>query len=560
MNFLLKDLEFHIDDHYLELAEQLIQDQMISEPIELERNLWVLHTLGAPMYEIEIQISPSKVKAYTCDCDEFRKYGMCEHVAAGLLLVREKQKSKAAKKKIKKKVKSGPKKLTTATILDHVSLEELKEFVKSYAKENKGFSIALKTRFAPNISLPNNLEKYAHLLDSTINSIKRQALRFSKKASAPILKVSEEILLHAEDGLLTQNYAESFAICQSLFTKVLPLIPKAEDKSDFNGIIQQNFNLLKKLTAQALAPQLQEKLWEYLSEAAFSPTSRLAGFDQPFLEQMLAYTTDKPDWSAEAEALVDQALDDPQLGDHYRIHLLLARMNLLDRHQKTDLLQAIIQNNLSKPEVLQLALQKSVETKDWKRSKQLAEIGLEGPDENKAFEEVLLKVAVETKDRRAIKKWAYSRFLADYDFQYVQILKEQFARSWEKVRATLIEKLQKQLFSIEQRDALARLLAEEQLLDQLMAYLKRIRSFDLLPRYDQLLFAPFPKQIQQLYQDLCTEHLNTHLGRQPSIRIRKLLEHLNETGQSPFMQQLKRNLEKQFSDRPSLMDELKELN
>lgn len=561
-NCLLTELEFHLTDQLLERAEQLIAEDRLSPVQEVERNLWLLHTIAGPSYEIEIQISPSRIKGYTCECEEAKGKKACMHIVAALLLVREQRKKRAAKKVVKPRRKSGPTRLTTTTILDHIGLEELKDFIKAYAKENKAFSLALKTRFAPTVSLPDSLEKYTYLLDSTINSVRRQALKFSKKASVQILKVCEEILHHAEDALLTRNYSESFAICHSIFSKLIPLLPKAEDKTGFQQMLHRNFSLLKKLIQGQLAPQLKEKIWEYICVEAFTPMSRLTGFDQQFLDILLFYSRKNPVWSQQAIVLVDIALTEFSLNENSRIHLLLAKMNLLDRSKEKEAFNQLIHENLGNRKVLRLALTKAKETGDLKRCKQLAEYGLNNQEEttdHAFFEETLLNVAVAKKSKGAIKKWSFSRFLQIYDFKYVDILKTHFPEKWPSIRTELVTKLQKQVFTIEQRDAYAKILADEGLHDQLLDYLSTIRSLDLLPQYDQLLDESYQPQIQTLYKDLLTDYLNTHLGRQPSVKVKQLLWHLQNSGKKRFMDRLVRYFQKQFSDRRSLMEELREL-
>ncbi|MEM8909461.1 MAG: hypothetical protein AAGD05_16560, partial [Bacteroidota bacterium] len=532
LNFLLEELELHLPDDLLEQAEQLLERQQLAPVREVERNLWLTQTLTPPNLEVEIQISPSKVKAYSCDCSTYHEQSICSHIIAGLLLVRAQRKAKRAQKMKANKRKASPKKLTISTILDQVQTTELKAFIKTYAKENKNFAIALKAKFAPTVSLPNSLEKYSNLLDSTINSVRRQALRFSKKASVQILKVSEEMLRHAEDALLIDNYSESFAICQSLFAKIIPLLPKAEDKNDFNRVIQYSLTLLKKLTHAPLAPQLKENIWTYLCQEAFAPSSRLAGYDQHFLSILLTFSNNNKQWSEQATLLVDEALSERDLNQNVQIHLLLAKMTLLDRSKKKEAFNALIQQNLSNPEVLQLALQKADENGEHERKKQLAELGYQHfVDDRPFFEEALLEVALATNDQGAIQQWAVKRFLDIYDFRYIELLKTNFPKYWPSIRTDLIQALKQQVFSIEQRDALARLLAVEELQEQLFQYLSSIRSLDLLPQYDQLLKPNYEAGIQQLYVELTTAYLNTHLGRQPSIRIRKLLEHLKSEGE-----------------------------
>ena len=61
--------------------------QKVTSLFQSERNIWVAKVDD---FEVEMQISPSKVKACSCECNVFLNEKMCGHVAAGLLALRKK--------------------------------------------------------------------------------------------------------------------------------------------------------------------------------------------------------------------------------------------------------------------------------------------------------------------------------------------------------------------------------------------------------------------------------------------------------------------------------------
>ena len=89
MNFPIKDLEFHIEDALIERAEQLIALQAVRQFQEIERHLWVAMVEDEQTFEVEVQISPSKLKAFTCDCERAQATDLCAHVSLILILLRE---------------------------------------------------------------------------------------------------------------------------------------------------------------------------------------------------------------------------------------------------------------------------------------------------------------------------------------------------------------------------------------------------------------------------------------------------------------------------------------
>lgn len=121
-----------MSENHLVIGEKILDANGVTSLFESERNLWIATVDG---FEVEIQITPSKVRACSCECTIYQKENMCGHVAAGLFELRKKltQKKIAANKKRKLQKTYG--KLTTNSILEEVGVEELQAFVRHYAKK-----------------------------------------------------------------------------------------------------------------------------------------------------------------------------------------------------------------------------------------------------------------------------------------------------------------------------------------------------------------------------------------------------------------------------------------
>ena len=73
MNFLLSNIEVALEERFLLVGEKLLEDGKVNEFIESERNLWLTKVDD---FEVELQISPSRVKAVSCECDIYLKEKM----------------------------------------------------------------------------------------------------------------------------------------------------------------------------------------------------------------------------------------------------------------------------------------------------------------------------------------------------------------------------------------------------------------------------------------------------------------------------------------------------
>ena len=78
-------------------------------------------------------------------------------------------------------------------------------------------------------------------------------------------------------------------------------------------------------------------------------------------------------------------------------------------------------------------------------------------------------------------------------------------------------------------------------------------------QYDQQLLPEHSPAVYQMYREFLLEHLDQHLGRQTSVRVRKVLEHLQRLGTKDLFKQLVALFRNEYADRHSLIEELNEL-
>ena len=65
MLFPLKNIEAHVEDRFFIIGETLYEQGKVTDLSEAEKHLWLANVVGN---EVEVQITPSKVRACTCEC------------------------------------------------------------------------------------------------------------------------------------------------------------------------------------------------------------------------------------------------------------------------------------------------------------------------------------------------------------------------------------------------------------------------------------------------------------------------------------------------------------
>ncbi|MFK8105452.1 MAG: hypothetical protein AB8G15_23265, partial [Saprospiraceae bacterium] len=106
------------------------------------------------------------------------------------------------------------------------------------------------------------------------------------------------------------------------------------------------------------------------------------------------------------------------------------------------------------------------------------------------------------------------------------------------------------------RDALAALFYLEKRPQDLMAYVQKIRSIDLLQRYDQFLIQYDKTACYSLYENLLDHYLEFHLGRKTAVKMRGVFHHLEKINATDLKRKLLKKYRKTYRERHSLIEEL----
>ena len=135
----LKDFEYNINPAVAQSAQQLVQAGAVRALREVEKHFWVALVEDpeeAPR-EVEVMITPHKIKAFTCECWPAGRRLMCMHIAATLLKLRQflEQKAEERRARAEKLAAAEPGRLTVQQVLDEVSPEALMDFVRDYARQ-----------------------------------------------------------------------------------------------------------------------------------------------------------------------------------------------------------------------------------------------------------------------------------------------------------------------------------------------------------------------------------------------------------------------------------------
>ncbi|MEL7021337.1 MAG: hypothetical protein AAGK47_07015 [Bacteroidota bacterium] len=556
MAFPLKNLELHVDDYLLPIGEKCYEDGQVNDLREVDKNLWVAEVNG---YEVEVQITPSKVAGMTCECSRYHETGSCEHVIATMLAVRKTVADKKSERHKSRKVKASPTKFTVGVLLQQVSSDDLSAFVREYARTHRDFSIALKARFASDVTLLDDKEKYLQLLETTLSAARKRNRMISHRSAGSVLKVLDELLVQSGDAMAQQYYTDVLLIASAIIEKISPVLNKLERPSNaLRTRINDAFGLIHTIISSDPAPSLLQQLWEYLLQECGRLQYWVADVSAQFFELLTAQATTAQRQTALLQRLDELLADTTKFGD-YRTELVLVKLSIYECAGATDKAQQLIEANLNEPDVLQLAIEQALASANYKRAKYLATEGLKamkGLHVRHFFEDALLQVAIVEGDTDDILHYGKQRFLVSLDLKYYQQLRQTNADNWAVYRQELMGLLLKMPYSIRKRDIVANIYALEKDYDTLLEYIISIRSLDLLQRYDEQLLDTHQSQVYQCYEDFLKSYLRHHLGRQTSQKVRQTIQHLFGIGARDLATRLVREFRTTYRERHTLMEEL----
>jgi len=561
MLFPLKNIEAHVEDRFFIIGETLYEQGKVTDLSEAERHLWLANVVGN---EVEVQITPSKVRACTCECPRYEEDGMCEHITAVLLkLRRELDRIKTAKAQKRVKRNSVAKKLTTAVVLDHISAEELKNYVRDYAKSNRAFGLALKARFAASVPMADDREKFFQLLETTIKGARTKHDRIRYKGKLKLLKILKELLAQTDDYIASEKFTDAFYILQAIIEKCAPLFWKIEgDASKYYTQIKRAFNLLQNLLESNPAPAMREDIWHFCLNECGKSTYRLSGFSQ-FFFQILLDLADEKKKEDELMQVIDNQINKLTFGGKAKASLLIYKLNILERQNQNEAAEKLVFENLNEPDLLLFVTEKAIEKENFIRARFLAEQSFKHnfpvPIVAK-MEEVLLSIAKVENKPEEIKDFARRRLLRKMQIEDYDLLKNAVAKGeWSDFISTFLSELEKKPYSMEKRDLIAEIHARESDFSALLNYIESIRSLDLLQRYDVRLMEVEKERVNALYEDILESFIRHHLGRKSSEKIRLALQHLHDVGARKLARDLTKKFRTHYPERFTLIEELARL-
>ncbi|MBK8699972.1 MAG: SWIM zinc finger family protein [Saprospiraceae bacterium] len=212
----LANIELMFPSELFLKGEELHEASGVLECIKLEKNLYTFIIQDGKRYEVEWLKPLTRQQRASCECSFFKAEKICKHAIAALIAYKQLITEELESTQVERRQST----LSISNILNHVSKEELKNFLKTYAQTDRRLATALKVHFARRVDLQDNEKKYKSILDAVIRPVTSGNDKFKASEVKSLSQIANEFFDQAEDALALGEHSEAFILTKTALTKL----------------------------------------------------------------------------------------------------------------------------------------------------------------------------------------------------------------------------------------------------------------------------------------------------------------------------------------------------
>jgi hypothetical protein len=547
MNVKLESFEDKFDDEVLIRAGLMYENHKVLGLNEFEKHLWIAKVQDGREFEIEILISPSKIKKFSCDCDEFLSSKSCDHIVAGLYALRAKKRKEKEKKKLVVKTKSLPQKIRTKELLPLVSNEELRIFLQNHLNSDKKLSLSFKARFAQKLELFEGKNKYLQILDELIQPVTHAGSQMRGEKISHFVQLGEEYLAQFGDLMSINLFAESLEILGAL-------IKKTSYVCSYSSVFQDKLARLNE--------KVHAEWWNYcntikvpaLKSEQVRVSSELAGHSY--------YNYENPDFDLYQFLFKNSSFIEPSILESlsFKItrnqkaaldcsYLISALFKLVSKIRNPELFldtQMILRN---RPEYISRVLDKYADKGEIDQIVAFIDYTEEhGLSNNIDLSSYKISVHLFQKNRKKAKDLIISEYVQRHNKKVLLKIRLLSASDQKSV----YKSIEKQLLVLGRNDELLELYYASGNNEALLSSLINSPTVQSLEKYGYKFWNDFEKEMIQSHISAYTDYLKIHVGFSNSDFIAKKIQKIRRNGWVKAAKKIKEEVYRSYSSRSSL--------
>jgi hypothetical protein len=496
-------------------------DGLVAGLEETADNIWSAEVYGSADYSVEVSLNDAnEVHGFSCDCPYDGP--LCKHVVAALFAIREEKTKAEGKKTVNSAGKQ--KKSTFDALLNAVSLDEYRDFVRRHALRDKDFKTTFELFFSEKMVNPDVEKKYGDLIRKLVRKHSDHGY-IDYRSSRQLASEVDKLLAQGRDMTARGNFRDAFLLSKVALKELIEAVEGCDDSGgDVGGAISEAIELLAGIAkSDDAAPIIKQEVFDYLrteltQEAYFSYGD--FGYEMFSVFRTLAVQ------SGQSTAFVDfidrQCRKLTGKHDEYRKDFYQKqKIGFYREIGWDDAAEKLIRQNMNIVEIRQAEVGKAISRKDYTAAKDLIADGIRTAEEKghsgtiAEWKKELLQIAVLENDTNAIRRLArYFAFDRGFNTDYYQQWKQthpvaEQKDAVEKLIAERIDEADREyskhgnsFFGASQPPHLryvGPLYIKEQMWDRLLALVQTANRLDALLEYHEHLAKRYPKEMLALY-------------------------------------------------------------
>jgi hypothetical protein len=516
-------------------GEELFERKAVVDITNVEKGLYNFIIKDGSNIEVEWLKPMTRYQKATCSCNFFKDNKVCKHIIAALLAYKDTLVIKPQETLISEKHAT----LNINNVLNGVSKEELKNFIKTYARTDKKFSTALKVQFARKVNLRDNEKKYKSLLDSVIRPISNDKTHIKISDAKSLLNIVDDFYNQAQDSMAIGEFGEAFYLCKVSLTKLCYVYHYTDFlRTELENEINKNHSLLSLLLAESKSHELSETIIGFIVELINYSYYPFIDIDDNGIIILKKYNKLPMD----LQETVKTQLNRKKEFESQITYLLSIDIIVKHSHKESLLLPLKYQSYINKVAMLLLDKGKYMECINFCNG-----YLSDGGD----IVLIYLKALMASKSKKLISEMAHW-FVASQNLSIVDYAINVLSAEEQLKFREGVNRLYKKSKMDDPRYYY--FLGRTNQLAVLLKMLSDKKDLRMLMTYDHYLVPVMEHDLGTLYEGLLEAYLTQHIGNHSQIFIAEIFDHLNKIKAMKITKRLGLMIDMKFSHRMSLED------
>lgn len=558
----LIEFEDFIEPAILRRGKSYFDKGCVEHCEEITPGIFEAVVAGTEDYFLQLLIADGIVSRFVCDCP-YDDGPVCKHIAAVLFHLRQNEfeppKAIRTSTDLPKKAKRKTAADLVNELLDKVSHDELRQFIREKAQEDRSFRGLLLSSFA-HLGEGESKAFYVSQIKAILRAAKGRHGYIHWGAAGRAGAEVSRLIDVAEKYIAAQNYSSALHIAPAVMEQMTEALQYSDDS---DGAFGENINyalgLLYKTAKTDLPEEIRSQLLDYCLKAFDKKTYE--GWDWHF--DMLDLASELIKTEQEAWLIFD-LLEKGVRTDRERESAECMNYELLKKIKGKKVADDYLAGHISNYKLRQIAIEKALKEKQYDKARVLAEDGIKQhrgklPGLVNEWYEWLLKIAQAEKNTEDIINYARLLFIDGHHHEhdhYALMQRHVPPEQWDE----FVEKLIRDLSAGRRwsEPAIAGIYIKEGMWERLFELVKDSPTLSKLDSYEKYLKKDYASELADMYGEAVIQYLSegNNMGRKHYQNACRYIRRIKKIGSPQRAECVIAALREKYPQRKALLEEL----